>query len=85
MVIYDKDTMLEFHFDEQGLNKRGEGSKNDTHKVPEQPKKYHGMDSRTLAESAAVPSMDEQPSMPVVSASNATSSVWSSKLSGNSQ
>ena len=79
--------MLEFHYDEQGHDK-GKGEKRKIvetrcQKVPEPAKKH--FDFRALAETATVPSIDKQPSLPVTSTSNATSVVWSTNTSHKEQ
>ena len=83
IVVLDKDAMLEFHFDEQGLD-RGEDptlTNNKSQRVPETSSagylKRLGV-NRVPVELSAVPLLTEQSSMPVVSASNAAHSVWSS-------
>ena len=83
--------MLEFHYDEQGHDE-GKGEKRKAvetryQKVPEPAKNRHQFDFRALAETATVPSVDKfkQPALPVASASNATSVVWSTNTSHKKQ
>ena len=78
MVAYDQDAMLEFHYEEQGHSSRDERKhKNKYQRVPETAKEHFKIDFGGI-ESAAVPSHNEQASLPAVSVSNATQSAWSS-------
>ena len=72
VVVYDKDAMLEFHYDEQGRGKKGRQHNDRYQRVPEP------SDEHFRIESAAVPSLAETPSEPTVSASDAAQLVWSS-------
>ena len=86
VVIYDRDAMLEFHYDEQchGKNEKlvERDRKNKYQRVPDTTttNRHLSADFRAT-ESAAVPSLAEQPSIPTASASNAVHSAWNSATS----
>ena len=83
VVIYDRDAMLEFHYDEQGHDKSEKpverDRKNKYQRVPDTTatNRHLGADFGAT-ESAAVPSLVEQPSIPAVSASDAVHLAWNS-------
>lgn len=77
VVVYDKNAMLEFHYDEQGRGKKGRQHNDRYQRVPEPSDEHFRIDFQPM-ESAAVPSLAETPSEPTVSASDAAQLVWSS-------
>lgn len=84
VVIYDRDAILEFHYDEQGHGQNEKlverDRKNKYQRVPDATtttNRHLGADFGAT-ESAAVPSLAEQPSIPTASASDDVHSAWNS-------
>lgn len=85
VVIYDSNAMVEFHYDEQGHGRDEKHAerdrKNKYQRVPDSSTNKHlGIDFGA-AESATVPSLAEQPSLPPASASDTLHSAWNSAVS----
>ena len=78
VVVYDQDAMLEFHYEEQDHSHKKRKSKHQ--RVSDQTAKEHfSIDFGGVESSAAaVPSLTEQASLPLASASNAAESIWNS-------
>ena len=83
VVIYDRDAMLEFHYDEQGHGKTEERNRQTKYqRVPDTTTttRHLGTDFGAT-ESAAVPSLAEQPSIPNALANDAIHTAWNSVMS----
>lgn len=77
-MAYDQDAMLEFHYEEQGhCSNPGERKHESKHQLQRVPGHAKNFDFGGIETAAAIPSLTEQASLPVTSASSAVQSLWS--------